>query len=93
MRTFGDGLGRNLMLMVALVAATAMVNTSQVQAGQAGCYIVPALDVQTGEIVECSFCEGTNQQGEEVCSWSCENGEHGSCQSGSELLNNASDLG
>lgn len=79
MRTFGDGLGRNLMLMVALVAATAMVNTSQVQAGQAGCYIVPALDVQTGEIVECSFCEGTNQQGEEVCSWSCENGEHGSC--------------
>jgi len=67
---------RKLML-IAAVALGASLMTSPAVAFEDGCDPITAIDAQTGEEIECSWCES-----EEGCSFACENGDHGSCGSG-----------
>lgn len=69
-------LSRGALLAVAVATGAGMLSATPSQAipDEEGCHIITALDMETGENVECGYCQLTDSS---LCIYDCENGAYG----------------
>lgn len=66
--------GAFLISAVAIGAAMLSATPSQATSDEEGCNLIEALDFQTGELVECYYCQNGDSGN---CRFGCENGSVG----------------